>query len=187
MCRTLSSGNHGGRLTQNLAQFHDIEKTSKDSVQEKKIRVSFLPPDSADRVSTPTKGQVNGAHEEAHEETPPAYTPSAANEQQRSRREPDVAKSSATSAAQTAASNVAAAVPTNQDQLKRQLAEAQSQIEQLKRQLDSGLRQRKAESSDDKSTTAALAQKMEQAPGGVPVQIVAVLCLISFILAWWFF
>lgn len=56
----------------------------------------------------------------------------------------------------------------------------------------SGLRQRKqtaTESGEPKSTRPApeLAQAVRQGTEGVPVQIVAILCLASFLLAYFFF
>lgn len=64
----------------------------------------------------------------------------------------------------------------------------------LKNEVASGLRQRKASAAagaqDEKSKGGAqLAQATRQPQGteGVPVQIVAVLCLSSFLLAYFFF
>jgi ABC-type transporter Mla subunit MlaD len=89
----------------------------------------------------------------------------------------------AVSAAKNAAGNTS-------DVLKEQLAQAEATIASLKNDLQSGLRQRKTTSTDE-STTATPAQNLAQATRqgaeGVPLQIVAVLCLVSFLLAYFFF
>lgn len=77
------------------------------------------------------------------------------------------------------------------DELKTQLAKAEATIASLKEQATSGLKQRRTidSTSDEKSATPAqaLAQAQRQGTEGVPVQIVAILCLVSFLLAYFFF
>lgn len=72
------------------------------------------------------------------------------------------------------------------EELKTKLAQAETQLLNLK---DGGLRQRnvKSSSNDDKTLTAQATQAVRQHPEGVSVQIVAILCLISFLLAYFFF
>lgn len=72
------------------------------------------------------------------------------------------------------------------EELKNKLAQAEAQLLNLK---DSGLRQRsvKSASSEEKRPAANTAQVVKQQPDGVPVQIVALLCLLSFLLAYFFF
>lgn len=72
------------------------------------------------------------------------------------------------------------------EELKSKLAQAEAQLLNLK---DSGLRQRsvKSVSSEEKRPAANTAQVVKQQPDGVPVQIVALLCLLSFLLAYFFF
>ncbi|KAK3620582.1 phosphatidylinositol-binding protein scs2 [Elasticomyces elasticus] len=82
---------------------------------------------------------------------------------------------------------------TTQAQLQQQLDAANAKIKQLSEQATDGLRQRNiiggAESGDGKSTTAKMSQSLQNAPapGGVPVQIVAALCLLCFLIAYLFF
>merc|ERR1711939_84834 len=99
-----------------------IEKTSKSSIQEKKIRVNFLAP------GAPTP---NGVSSEM-EEKPPSYTATSPSPQFDS---PAPQKStvgdSARSAAEAtgvagAAAAVSSAIPTSQEELKSQLAAAQA-------------------------------------------------------------
>lgn len=81
------------------------------------------------------------------------------------------------------------------DELKQQLANAEATIASLKNEMAGGLRQRKgtaAGSAEPQAATAPaagqeLAQAVRQGTEGVPVQIVAVLCLASFLLAYFFF
>lgn len=67
------------------------------------------------------------------------------------------------------------------------LAEANAQIQRLKDKLaDQGLRQRKIGGESEKPP-AALAQQVQSVEAGVPVRIVAGLCLLSFLIAYFFF
>ncbi|KAJ9191270.1 hypothetical protein DTO166G4_2559 [Paecilomyces variotii] len=183
-----------------------FEKSAKSSIQERKIRVNFLPAD----------GETNGV---AHEEEPPAYTsPTAHNfetpatglsrkpaddaspipppnfgdrstsEQPNSPSNDSAFGSAAASVKATAASAVSA-IPTSSEDIKAQLAEANAQIQKLKSQLmDGGLRQRKAGAAGAESATPQLQQQHPQSVvTGVPVQVVAGLCLLSFLLAYFFF
>jgi hypothetical protein len=69
------------------------------------------------------------------------------------------------------------------DELKSKLVQAEAQLATLK---DSGLRQRKVPGTNEK-TVEQVAQQVKQTVEGVPVQIVALLCLLSFLLAYFFF
>jgi hypothetical protein len=163
-----------------------VEKTAKTSIQERKIRVNFLPASG---------GALNGVS--SHEEQPPAYSsPSPTTAFDTPARAPsnaastaETAKSSFANAAETtgltaAASTVAAAVPTSSDQLKEQLSAAQAQIQKLTSQLqDPQFRQRKVAETNEK-VQQVVAQSQET---GVPLQIVAGLCLLSFLIAYLFF
>ena len=171
--------------------WQNLEKTGKSSVQEKKIRVNFLPAEGASK----TNGVVSG------EESPPAYSspsPQFGSPAQGAAVSVDSkpvgakslgdAKASAgnpaTSTLASAASAVKDAVPTSNEELKQQLAEARAQINKLAGQAsDSGLRQRKVQEANQK------VQQVVQQSGesGVPLQIVAGLCLLSFLLAYFFF
>jgi hypothetical protein len=77
--------------------------------------------------------------------------------------------------------------------LQEQLANAQATIKQLKDQAqEQGLRQRKTEAvaqdSRERVTTGTTGMGVQTPPSeGVPVQIVAALCLLSFLLAYFFF
>ena len=75
------------------------------------------------------------------------------------------------------------------DELKSQLSEAKTQIQNLKDRLaDQGLRQRKIGGETEKSGGAVVQQQQTQsAEAGVPVQIVAGLCLLSFLIAYFLF
>ena len=89
----------------------------------------------------------------------------------------------------SAKSPVSGATPGNSDadQLRTQLAEAQTQIERLKERLsEQGLRQRKV-GGDLATAPTPTVQSQQAAEAGVPIQFVASLCLLSFLLAYFFF
>ncbi len=84
-------------------------------------------------------------------------------------------------------------VPTSGEDLRTQLADAKNTIANLKQQAEEqGLRQRKSDAvnqdSRERITTGTTGMGIQQQPAdGVPVQIVAALCLLSFLLAYFFF
>ena len=92
-----------------------------------------------------------------------------------------------------AASTVADAVPTSSEDLRQQLADAKAQISQLTEQAqEQVVRQRKSDAvnqdSRERISTGTTGMGVQQQPAdGVPVQIVAALCLLSFLLAYFFF
>lgn len=95
------------------------------------------------------------------------------------------------SAFSAAASTVKNSIPTSSEELQAQLSEAQNTILRLKTQATEGLRNRsKGGANQDSKEKGALgaAGMVQQTPAsGVPVQIVAALCLLSFLLAYFFF
>ncbi|KKY17787.1 putative integral er membrane protein [Phaeomoniella chlamydospora] len=177
------------------AIWQTVEKTGKSAIQEKKIRVNFLPADSGDKT--------NGvAYNERRDDSPPAYTsPSSQygspaqgaavaveSKPAGAKSLGDAKASSFNPAAGVSIASAAAAVkdsvPTSSEELKQQLADAKAQISKLTGQLsDPGLRQRKVQQANEK------VQQVVQQSGesGVPLQIVAGLCLLSFLLAYFFF
>lgn len=92
-----------------------------------------------------------------------------------------------------AASNGSDAIPTSGDDLRAKLAEAKATISRLSKQVqDQGLTQKKSDAinqdSRERITTGMTGMGIQQQPAdGVPVQIVAALCLLSFLLAYFFF
>ncbi|KAI9710210.1 MAG: hypothetical protein M1812_007482 [Candelaria pacifica] len=213
-----------------------METTARSSIQERKIRVVFLPsngpsaPPPGSSTSplasslASTQNTVNGTHPD--QETPqresmayPSSTPEAVTPQTRSivgapagapsspgTRGSDItfagdardstinpATSEQKSTVSSFASSVANAVPTSNEDLKTQLADAKTTISNLTQQAEEqGLRQRKADAvnqdSRERITTGTTGMGIQQQPAdGVPVQIVAALCLLSFLLAYFFF
>ncbi|KAF2035428.1 VAMP-associated protein [Setomelanomma holmii] len=183
-----------------------IEQTSKSSIQEKKIRVLFL---SADDATTPAK--TNGAS--SFNSLPSAYSPEAVTPQRgvpeasglvsRPDERPADSKnlgeikdetfSPATggvgATVSAAAARVSNAIPTSQEDLKAQLDAAKAEISRLTTQASeaTGLRQRKAEPSRDSKSQLSTANTQIAPAGGVSVQITAVLCLLSFLIAYFLF
>ncbi|KAF3760647.1 hypothetical protein M406DRAFT_353474 [Cryphonectria parasitica EP155] len=159
------------------------DSVEKSSVQEKKIRVTFLPAGGSEPAvaATPVKQQqlANGI-----EDTPPPYSspdehrPASSNAPpseviSEPRDDPEVT-------APIAQSPQVAQQASDSD-LKRELAGASVATE--------GLRQRKtAAPADEKPGAAAVASAVRpQGTEGVPIQLVAILCLVSFLLAYFFF
>lgn len=188
-----------GQDISNVTQiWQNIEQNAKSSIQEKKIRVNFLPADSS---ATPAAAvATNGVSH--HDDEPPAYSsPSpVAVTPQRSSNLPD-SKSppqefhgadlgQSQSSLGGASGAFASATGLSQDDLRRQLEEAKSTISRLQQQAAeaTGLRQRK---TDGQATSAEKTHpaSIQSAPpaGGVPVQIVALLCLLCFLIAYLFF
>ncbi|KAL8780594.1 MAG: hypothetical protein Q9213_006391 [Squamulea squamosa] len=189
------------------AIWQNIEKVSKSSIQERKIRVVFLPMDESD--ATPSHKHPQGAH--LGDEAPPAYgspapsfgspgpdavTPmhrSIDNKSQAGSTGAHTVASNVQDTASAAASNIAQVVPTSGEDLRAQLADAKATISRLTQQAEEqGLQQRKTDAvnqdSRERITTGTTGMGIQQQPAdGVPVQIVTALCLLSFLLAYFFF
>ncbi|KAF2085850.1 VAMP-associated protein [Saccharata proteae CBS 121410] len=195
--------------------WNHIEQTAKQSIQEKKIRVVFLPADGS--ANTPSSRSINGTsmHDSSMSQRSPS--PEAVTPQRMSTAAPvgaisrpesrpsdsrhlgdavNSASNPATSGQSTfgsAIASVASVVPTSAEDVRAQLAEAKAQIARLQGQVESqGLRQRKSDAvnrdAQEKITTGTTGLGTQQTPAsGVPVQIVAGLCLLSFLLAYFFF
>ncbi|KAL2042204.1 hypothetical protein N7G274_004692 [Stereocaulon virgatum] len=195
------------------AIWQNVEKVAKGAIEERKIRVVFLPADGT--ASTPQHNNVNGTH--LGTEAPPAYgsqspsygspqaeavTPAArsmAPDTQTSSTRQTVAETASNAAASvqstvsSAATTVVNAVPKSGEDLQAQLAQAKATILRLTQQNEEqGLRQRKTDAvnqdSRERITTGTTGMGVQQQPrDGVPVQIVAALCLLSFLLAYFLF
>lgn len=204
-------------------QWSNIEQNARSSIQEKKIRVNFLPATGgvtagAYNASTPSR-QSTSAY--GSEDQPPAYSSPAVNQTPQSTyaaagpssaskyddtpasnsrsvgdavnaqpaNDPTTSNNMATGTLAAAANTVASVVPTSTEQLKAQLAEAQNQITSLTQQASEGLRQRKsaATTKEAGSSSTSNSGMAMQAPAGVPVPLVAALCLLSFLLAYLLF
>ncbi|KAL1600279.1 phosphatidylinositol-binding protein scs2 [Nothophoma quercina] len=190
-----------------------IEQTAKSSIQEKKIRVLFLPAD-ADSSSTPAR--TNGVSRESMLSSPQseaAVTPVRGPTEQaqgpvsriedrpagsknlgeieRETYNPSSGAGAGAGIQQTvaaAAASVSNAVPTSQAELQAQLDAAKQQIARLTQQASEGLRQRKPDSTSGAKDQLATATQQQTAPaGGVSVQITALLCLVSFLIAYFLF
>jgi hypothetical protein len=164
--------------------WQNIEKNAKGSIQERKIRVNFLPPSGA---------QTNGV---SNEDAPPSYTsptPAFGSPAPDSKTEKSSAlettKSAAMNAAEatgvaSAAAAISNAAPHSTEELKQQLAAAQAQISKLTKDLqDPQIRQRKVQEASEKMQTVV--QQTQES--GVTLQMTAILCLVSFLIAYLFF
>ncbi|KAL9593070.1 MAG: hypothetical protein Q9219_007686 [cf. Caloplaca sp. 3 TL-2023] len=189
------------------AIWQNIEKTSKSSIQERKIRVVFLATDG--NTTAPPHQMTNGQH--FGDEAPPAYGspapsfespgPNAITSVHRPTSDnkshtvstAESTSSNLQSSASAAASNVTNSIPVPSVDLQAQLVDAKSEISRLTQQArEQSLKQQKAEAASQKSQEqigigGTGISTQQQSTDGVPVQIVAALCLLSFLLAYFFF
>lgn len=125
---------------------------------------------------TPAVGLTKKSAQETSPIPPPDFSEKPKHESLRTNEIP--ANSAKSSATESPAVN----------ELKTKLAEANSQIKRLKEKVsDNGLRQRKIGVDSAEKSSPLLQQQQAPAVAGVPIQIVAGLCLLSFLIAYIFF
>lgn len=131
--------------------------------------------------------------DETPEVAPPAYSSPSDYSPGRSEPKSSIKEESRPEEKPSFAAPVAIATAKNsessRDELKEQLLQAEKLIAQLKKD-DGGLRQRKPGSTAEvkpSAKPAELAQAVRTGTEGVPIQITAILCLVSFLLAYIFF
>lgn len=196
-------------------QWQHVDEAEKSTVQEKKIRVVYLSPEGAAAV-TPMRNGVNGANGDVRSHArktcgaatndlqhltpdssraaPPAYsnrspspeatfTPQTTRTSNAVSRSDDEPKSVATSARESVAA-AAASVPSYEE-LKVELEKAKEKIVSLGQ--ESGLRMRKVAAGETSNQMVNDVAKNIQQQQGVPLQIVAALCLLCFLIAYFFF
>ncbi|KAI1819085.1 PapD-like protein [Xylaria intraflava] len=172
----------------NLASIWD--NVDKSSVQEKKIRVAFLDSEGAPAatLTTPEKS-TSASHADATPEIAPAgYLSPSDHATAQPELKPVIEEPPSDFAAAAAVATTQNSDP-GREELKQQLLEAEKRIAQLKKDGE-GLRLRKpATMAEEKPSTAPapLAQDARPVNEGVPIQITALLCLVSFLLAYIFF
>ncbi|KAF2431812.1 vesicle-associated membrane protein-associated protein A [Tothia fuscella] len=164
-------------------QWSHIEQTNKAAIQERKIRVAFLPADAA----TPAP-KTNGVA--ASQGGAPSFSSPIAASTPHDNIENRHVESARSPVADSPAASFMTSVPTNGDDLKAQLAAAQDQIAQLKNKAteQGELRQRqgvkKLEDAGFPNAAQALAHPQS---AGVPLQWVAILIFLAFLVGWWVF
>jgi len=194
----------------NAAAIWQNAEAEKHTVQERKIRVAFLP-EIGGGANTPQRNGVNGtSHSDTPESgLPPSYrspSPEEAFTPQRgsvaptgpiSKLESEPAGANSLGDAKASAGNpatsgsastgaaVSNAIPTSVEELKAQLAQAQATIASYSQ--EGGLRMRKSAGAAAEDAQATVETIKQNAPEGVPLQIVAGLCLLSFLMAYLFF
>ncbi|KAI0405990.1 putative integral ER membrane protein Scs2 [Xylaria palmicola] len=180
----------------NLASIWDT--IDKGSVQEKKIRVVFLDPKTSptadNTVTTPHKNTPLSGGDATPEAAPPAYSSPSNFAAGQSEPKSSIEEQSRPEEKPSYDAPVAATISKNsepsREELKAQLAQAEDLIAQLKKD-EGGLRQRKTASAGEEKPSAKPAELAQAAARtgteGVPVQITAALCLLSFLLAYMFF
>ncbi|KAI1081208.1 VAMP-associated protein [Whalleya microplaca] len=194
----------GDKEFANLASIWD--GIDKSSVQEKKIRVVFLPPEGASGASqaeTPNRTTGTNGQDATPDIAPPAYSSpgdyvAGQTEPKSSPDAREYKRAETPSAAGPAAAAVIKHGEPSKEELKQQLLQAEKLIAQMKQE-QGGLRQRKsgaggaaednskAGPSSSSSSKPAVAQAARSGTEGVPVKLTAILCLLSFMLAYLFF
>ncbi|OAA56855.1 MSP domain protein [Cordyceps fumosorosea ARSEF 2679] len=171
-----------------------LDNTDKGLKEERKIRVNWLPAhgeaDPSTALMTPSKKLVNGNTDTpdiSHNfSSPSAGAPPPYND------DADAPEIDEKAPIETPAALASRAIPAVKDAgsetleaLKAKLAAAQAEIAGFK---DSGLRQRNVKVGESESKAPSeLSQAVKQNADGVSVQVVAILCLLSFLLAYFFF
>ncbi|APA12333.1 hypothetical protein SS1G_10640 [Sclerotinia sclerotiorum 1980 UF-70] len=190
-----------------------VDRAEKKDIQEKKIRVVFLPPKTAGGATvTPLRNGVSATNNaNSNPDTaPPAYrspspeehfTPatnrvvsggsgpsasvSVSDEPVGNRHLGDARSSAFNPATNGNAATAPTGIPASVEELQAQLAEAKKTIASYAEQ--GGLRMRKVANGETSNETVNEVATKLQGVEGVPVQIVAALCLLSFLLAYLFF
>ncbi|KAH6696980.1 MSP domain-containing protein [Plectosphaerella plurivora] len=172
-----------------------LDSTDKSTIQERKIRVTWITdnqpsapvaatpnrhsavtdltadtPDVSRTFSSPGQDTVGGS-------SPPPYSTNGTTRDDSSDHDQSTV-SAATSA-------VTHAAQLTYEEIKAKLAQAEAKI--LSLQETSGLRQRVKAETEKLPSTQEAAQAVRQSVEGVPVQMVALLCFLSFLLAYFFF
>jgi len=173
-----------------------VDDADRSLVQEKKIRVVFLSPSSeagSGQLGTPLRATNNVSHDEPGLRSPSpvqAYTPD-----MRKASTPSVAAShiDETSTSRknlgetraTGSNTLVDSASATMEDLKAKLAEAQATIASFGH--EGGVRMRKIAAGETSSPTVNQVATKMQSNEGVPVQICAALCLISFLIAYLLF
>ncbi|KAM0242997.1 hypothetical protein ACHAP5_007028 [Fusarium lateritium] len=184
-----------------------LETADKALLIERKIRVNWLAAGSDANqapnrpMSTPNKQAIaNGANDTpdvsrtysspgARDDSPSTAPPPYHSPQEPSYDEdrPKSAYEEAEGKISQATTAIKETAEMTYEEIKAKLVQAEQQLVALK---DNGLRQRNVKSTsneDDKRPLAQAAQAVTQTVEGVPVQMAAILCLVSFLLAYFFF
>ncbi|KAF3924953.1 hypothetical protein ABW21_db0209558 [Orbilia brochopaga] len=166
------------------AVWSTVEKTSKDQIQEKKIRVNYLP------AENPNPVLQNGESQRKSTSPPPYSSPSPDSNAQTSKMDQTSTRDniSETDIEPTEAHETVPIIKT----VTEQLAEAKAQIVTLTKQLkdSAGTKNLGELATGAKEKVAAGVTNIgrtSQGPEGVPIQLAAALCLAAFLLAYFFF
>lgn len=182
-----SERSEGSSLLTIFVKWSDIEKAGKEGIKERKIRVVFLP--ATDAGSNPVRPynsiplhstdvvEVEGQDAQAAKTF---RSPSPANYGTPAR---EADPKTTYDAAKNKVANAGAAVSST---VQEQVSAASSTVKQAKDAAAEGIRQRKPDSTTVDRVTGATGMQQE-ASQGVPMQLVAALCLLSFLIAYFFF
>jgi len=177
-----------------FSNWQHVDSIDKSSVKEIKIRVLFLPAIGSTSAVTPQRNSANG-YSNSEDHPPPAYRSPSPDDHSIPQAQSTPAVEQALPPDSHSASNknqenvsTAEVVP---NPLPPSVEELQAQLFQAKAMLagygQEGLRMRRPTNSRGDESTNTTESIQQQNVAGVPIQIVAVLCLLSFLLAYLFF
>ena len=165
-------------------------------MQEKKIRVVYLPAEGTLAVTPSRNGgrtpDAPPAYSSNRSPSPEAFTPdnrasyAAPSSHIKEELEHPRSATENKAASSSVVTKLANAAPMSYGELEAKLADAEAKIASYAR--ESGLKLRQvAKGETGNKTVDDVAHRTAQAAQGVPLQIVAGLCLVSFLLAYLFF
>ncbi|KAK2764001.1 phosphatidylinositol-binding protein scs2 [Arachnomyces sp. PD_36] len=182
--------------------WQNVEKTAKSSIQERKIRVVFLPAEEAQTPPPPSE-QTNGIAPAsdgaiytspvgkfdtpaAQQATPPTRSAQSSEETHTSSGATKSEILTPSTSAVDSKSGITAL--SSNDEAHAQLADAKAQIKKLQQTIASNeLRQRKGGDKESRDSSGLQQQQQQPVESGVPLQTAAALCLLSFLIAYFFF
>ncbi|OHE90866.1 MSP domain-containing protein [Colletotrichum orchidophilum] len=177
-----------------------LDQTDKSSLIERKIRVTWLAEESSLNggsasavASTPNRQSlVNGDYTpdvsnvySSPQQGTESGSPAPATRPSTSDVKDDTVSEKAQSTVSAASHVIANTAQITYEELKQKLSQAEAKIASL--QDTSGLRQRVKTETEKLPTAQEAAAAVRQGAEGVSVQMVAILCLLSFLLAYFFF
>ncbi|KAF3938174.1 hypothetical protein ABW19_dt0201453 [Dactylella cylindrospora] len=168
----------------NIAQvWQTVEKANKSAIQEKKIRVSYLPAESS-----PAE---NGYETKPKSPSPPPYS-SPSPVLKSGQPESSVTRDNASETTDAEPTEAHETAPLIAKTVAEQLADAKAQIATLTKQLKDSAGQKNlgelaTEAKEKVAAGVTNIGRTNQTPEGVPVQLAAALCLAAFLLAYFFF
>lgn len=165
----------------NIATLWQQLDGDKSAIQEKKIRVQFLPPESHDTLPIATPTRPIGRNSLAATDTP-AHTYSSPGDESHIADETALPEQPSSPEQSEESRHSVQAVSNNEKPSYEELA---SKLKDAEARLQDDVRQRTGVGANEKTPNTTMQQP--QGNQGVPLNIAAALCLLAFLLAYFFF